>query len=82
MGCYTSIDIKIRQKQMSQTGLSSTEADSAATHNSDQIFLKWSRPHLQVLHFNDVYNIEERVSKKEGTSVVVAGASRFVTAFE
>ena len=64
---------------------SSTEADSTPSSGSD-LFLKGSHPHLQVLHFNDVYNITERSTASSGESsdenIVVAGASRFVTAFE
>ena len=40
---------------------------------------------LEILHFNDVYDIEERVIQvKTGDSQtqVFAGASRFVTAME
>ena len=46
------------------------------------------RPRLEMLHFNDVYNIEERAqstsdrSKKIDPKQVVAGASRFVSAFD
>ena len=45
---------------------------------------KGSQPeeaHLQILHFNDVYNIEERKAIKDG-SPISAGASRFVTEFK
>ena len=39
-----------------------------------------------MLHFNDVYNIEERAkastAEVKSEPVIVAGASRFVTAFE
>jgi 5'-nucleotidase len=40
---------------------------------------------LEILHFNDVYDIEERVKKpKDGSSgaQIFAGAARFVTAME
>ena len=46
----------------------------------------WNRPHLQVLHFNDVYNIEEKQlaagAKPSDGPFVAGGASRFVTAFK
>ena len=43
------------------------------------------RPRLEMLHFNDVYNIEERALAKDATpdpERIVAGASRFVHAFD
>lgn len=44
------------------------------------------RPRLEMLHFNDVYNIEERATsdamQKIDANQVVAGASRFVYAFD
>jgi hypothetical protein len=41
--------------------------------------------YLEILHFNDVYNVEEPIEKKttgESLTQIHAGAARFVTAME
>ena len=44
------------------------------------------RPRLEMMHFNDVYNIEERALADPDAPVdpdhIMAGASRFVSAFD
>ena len=37
-----------------------------------------SEKKLEILHFNDVYNLEERTDGNP----IIAGAARFVTAFD
>ena len=37
---------------------------------------------LEILHFNDVYNIEEKSGDANGPDKIRAGAARFVTAFD
>ena len=43
--------------------------------------LRLQRKTLGILHFNDVYNIEEHVKPIQGKDIL-AGAPRFVTAFK
>lgn len=36
---------------------------------------------LEILHFNDVYNIDEQTTVRSDDFTLKAGASRFITAF-
>ena len=54
MGCTDSAE----ESKISETR-SKTSTNLDIERNGVQSSI-WSRPHLQVLHFNDVYNIEER----------------------
>ena len=37
---------------------------------------------LEIIHFNDVYNLEERENSSTSSSPILAGAARFVTALD
>jgi len=55
-----------------------TNKESPKVQEYYKKFLPKHDKKLEIIHFNDVYNIEERDSDK----TVVAGSSRFVTAMD
>ncbi len=59
-------------------GCCSTNTEELKT--TTDLHYKNKQHQLNILHFNDVYNIEEK--SKANELGILAGAARFVTAFE